>query len=221
MNHSYVAVAALLALLSVVSAHADTVRARCDIFPKGEDRASASLLCDFSQRQGFVSIQRADGVRYELRPSDDTAGNYQDAQGRAAYRQSGLGSEGLIFRLADESVFVYWDASALDAGQSDADSPTAPYSTADYDATTVLPCSFGSAAHDQSCPAGILRAAVGSASIRILKPDGEERVLNFDGDRVGTPGAAKLSFSHDSGEWTISIDGSEFFRVPDAAVSGG
>ena len=216
-----------LVLLSGLAAPAgaDTTQARCDIYPKGEDRASAVLACDFSQRQGFVSIQRADGVRYELKPSDDVAGNYSDQDGRPAYRQSGLGRDGLIFRLATESVYVYWDASTLPgsgAGSgSGPDSPTSPYSTADYDATTLLPCSFSGPTYDQSCPAGILRGDAGAASIRILKPDGNERVLTIAGDDVSTPNGGALSASRAEDEWRIDIDGREFYRVPEAAVSGG
>ncbi|EAW39156.1 hypothetical protein [Lyngbya sp. PCC 8106] len=32
------------------SAKADTVKVRCDFYPKGEDKASASEVCTFSQR---------------------------------------------------------------------------------------------------------------------------------------------------------------------------
>jgi hypothetical protein len=200
---------------------ADTTEARCDIYPKGDDHASATLACDFSQRQGYVSIQRADGVRYELQPSDDVAGNYTDQDGRPAYRRSGLGNKGLIFRLADESVFVYWDASTLPSATPDPDSPTAPYTTADYDATALLPCSFEGPSHDLSCPAGIKRGDAGAASIRIMKPDGVERVLNITDTDVSSPGGGDLSWKRVDGDWDIRIDGKEFFTVPEAAVYGG
>ncbi|MDH5209746.1 MAG: PliI family lysozyme inhibitor of I-type lysozyme [Burkholderiaceae bacterium] len=106
--------AALLALLLAgTAARADTVQARCDIYPKGHDKASAVIPCTFSQRQGYVSIDRSDGVRHELAPKGDRAGHYVDERGRPAYRQSGLGKRGQIYRLADESVYVYWDATGL------------------------------------------------------------------------------------------------------------
>jgi len=41
-------------------------------------------------------------------------GNYKDNQGYPVYRQSGLGKEGLIFKLKEESVYVYWDTSELE-----------------------------------------------------------------------------------------------------------
>jgi hypothetical protein len=100
-------------LLMSAAAHADTVSARCDIYPKGSDRASAVVPCTFSQRQGHVSIDRADGVRHELAPKGDQPGNYVDQNGKPAYRQSGLGTRGQIYRLARESVYVYWDTAGL------------------------------------------------------------------------------------------------------------
>jgi Periplasmic lysozyme inhibitor of I-type lysozyme len=109
-----VAIFATVALL-MAAAHADTVSARCDIYPKGSDRASAVVPCTFSQRQGHVSIDRADGVRHELAPKGDQPGNYVDQNGKPAYRQSGLGTRGQIYRLARESVYVYWDTAGLPA----------------------------------------------------------------------------------------------------------
>lgn len=91
------------------SAKADTVTARCDVYPKGEDRATYSDLCTFSQRQGVVGIQLQNGKRYDLVPAGKNPGNYRDQAGKVAYRQSGLGDKGQIFRLATESIYVYWD----------------------------------------------------------------------------------------------------------------
>ena len=108
----------LLSLGINIEARADTVDARCDIYPKGMDKASASIACTFSQRQGFINIIRSDGKKHELRPTGDQPGNFLDQSGQPAYRRSGLGKDGLIFRLADESVYVYWDASSLSANEA-------------------------------------------------------------------------------------------------------
>jgi hypothetical protein len=94
-------------------AAADTVQARCDIYPKGEDRASASIPCTFSQRRGYVAIDRSDGIRHELSPKGDRPGTYVDEKGRPAYRNRGLGSAGQIYRLADQSIYVYWSTAGL------------------------------------------------------------------------------------------------------------
>ncbi|NQE35695.1 hypothetical protein [Microcoleus asticus] len=92
-----------------VSVKADTVNARCDVYPKGEDRTVSSSPCTFSQRQGAVGIQLENGKRYDLTPVGNQPGNYRDRNGRPAYRQAGLGERGQIYRLATESIFVYWD----------------------------------------------------------------------------------------------------------------
>lgn len=90
-------------------AKADTVNARCDVFPKGEDRAKSSGLCTFSQRQGSVDIQLENGKRYDLTLDSNQPVNYRDQNGRRSYRQAGLSDKGQIYRLATESIFVYWD----------------------------------------------------------------------------------------------------------------
>ena len=106
---------ALAALLVVLPAHSDTAAARCDVYPLGESKASKSLHCEFSQRQGYVSITRSDGIAYHLSPKGDAVGNYLDQDGQPVYRRSGLGAEGLIFQMSELSIYVYWDATLEDA----------------------------------------------------------------------------------------------------------
>ncbi len=96
------------------SAKADTVKVRCDFYPKGEDKASASELCTFSQRQGYISIERQNGTRYEFSPVGDEPGNFEDESGEAVYRQSGLEDRGQIFRMSEESIYIYWDTAPFD-----------------------------------------------------------------------------------------------------------
>lgn len=103
---------ALFSLGCGVAARADTVKARCDIYPKGSDTVSQVVACTYSQRQGQVAIDRADGVRHELSPQG-APGNYIDQNGRKAVRSKGLGSQGHIYRLAKESIYVYWDTAGL------------------------------------------------------------------------------------------------------------
>ncbi len=107
--------AALVLLGSLGAARADTVNARCDIYPKGSDTVSKVVACTYSQRQGYVAIDRADGVRRELSPQG-SPGNYIDENGKKAIRSKGLGTKGQIYRLAEESIFVYWDAAGLPGG---------------------------------------------------------------------------------------------------------
>ena len=64
------------------------------------------LACTFGQRQGYITITRADGVTHDLSPVGDAPGNFRDQDGRAVYRQDGgLGDQGVVFRLPDESVY--------------------------------------------------------------------------------------------------------------------
>jgi hypothetical protein len=102
-----------LASISMTSlAKADTVDARCDFYPIGEDSASSWGSCTFSQRQGYITIRTPDGRVYEFSPVGDQPGNFVDASGNPVYRESGLGDAGQIFRLADESIFVYWETAS-------------------------------------------------------------------------------------------------------------
>lgn len=107
-------IAAVIALAWTTPSEADSTRARCDIYPAGEDHTDTMIPCTFSQRQGYVTIRRDDGITHELSPMGDTPGNFRDQHGRTVYRQSGLGDQGLIFRFPDESVYVYWSTAALD-----------------------------------------------------------------------------------------------------------
>ena len=106
-----------LAFIASSGAAADSMDARCDIFPKGEDHTNVVISCVFSQRQGYITITRSDGVVHDLSPEGDIPGNYRDADGKAVYRQSSLGKDGQIFRFTDESIYVYWDTAGLPATQ--------------------------------------------------------------------------------------------------------
>ena len=121
-------------------AAADWAQARCDSYPAGEDHTRVMIPCTFSQRQGYITISRSDGVTHELSPAGDAPGNFTDQDGQLVYRQAGLGDQGLIFRFPDVSVFVYWSTAALQP--SEEDNPTWPFTTRDYDATALLHCPF-------------------------------------------------------------------------------
>jgi hypothetical protein len=200
------------------SVMADTVKARCDIYPRGSDHASKMLPCSFSQRQGYVTIRRDDGVTHELSPSGDVPGNFSDARGRAAYRNSGLGDQGQIYRLHDETVYVYWSTAALHP--DDNNNATAPFSTKDYDATTLLRCRAVDDANFARCPAGILRMQGGQASIVIQNQKGEQFTINFMKDYINaTNRQVDARFENDT--WIVTIDGKELYEVPLAAIEGG
>lgn len=217
MNHR---TTLILAVLTVCAgeALADTADARCDIYPAGEDHADKMIPCTFSQRQGYVSIDRSDGVRHELSPVGDTPGNFEDQDGRTVYRQSGLGDQGLIFRFPDESVYIYWSTAALTP--ADSDNPTYPFSTADYDATALLRCRAAGSPDFGTCPAGILRMEDRQASIVVLSPAGEQFTINFLTDVVNATNR-EVDANLDGDLWTVTINDGDVYEVPLAAIEGG
>jgi len=204
-------------------AMADWTDARCDIYPRGEDHSGTSIPCVFGQRQGYITIDRSDGVTHDLSPLDDAPGHFRDANGKDVYRQSGMGKAGLIFRFADESVFVYWDTAGL-PGDSDEDNYTAPYTTGKFDATARLACSLQGkvTTGNGGCAVGINRGPkTGQAVIVIMRSDGVERILQFDGDSVVSPGEGKIRAQRLPDEWAITIDDAESYHIPVAVIEGG
>lgn len=207
-----------MALAWVATSTADSTAARCDVYPAGEDHTDKMIHCTFSQRQGYITITREDGVTHDLSPQGDSPGNYRDQDGREVYRQSGLGDQGLIFRFPDQSVYVYWSTAALEpAGE---DNPTAPFMTKDYDATTLLRCRTVGAAHFASCPAGVLRMDEGQASVVVQSPKGEQFTINFMKDYINVTNR-EASGSLDGDTWIVTIDGAEIYEVPLAVIEGG
>jgi len=208
----------VVAAVWAAPAAADTTDARCDIYPAGSDTAAKTIPCTFSQRQGHVTVTRDDGVKHDLEPTGEAAGNFRDQDGRAVYRQSGLGDQGLIFRFPDESVYVYWSTAAL--RPTDSDNPTAPFTTKDYDATTILRCRAVGETDFGNCPAGILRMENRQASIVVQSPKGEQFTINFMTDYVNATNREATAVL-DGDLWTVTIDGKEVYQVPLAAIEGG
>jgi hypothetical protein len=214
--HVKIAISALVVLAG--HAVADTTEARCDIYPAGQDHTDMMIPCTFSQRQGHVTINRSDGVLHKLSPVGDIPGNFKDQDGRTAYRQDGLGDQGLIFRFPDESVYIYWDTAALAPG--DLDNPTYPFSTADYDATTLLRCRAAGTSDFGTCPAGILRMENRQASIVVMSPAGERFTINFLADVVNATNR-EVDARLDGDLWIVTIDDGDEYEVPLAAIEGG
>ncbi|MEO4040827.1 hypothetical protein AAFN47_04370 [Hoeflea sp. CAU 1731] len=197
---------------------ADTTQARCDIYPAGSDTVEATIPCTFSQRQGYITITREDGVVHDLEPTGEAAGNFRDQNANAVYRNSGLGDQGLIFRFPEESVFVYWSTAGLNP--ADPDNPTAPFTTDDYDATTILRCRAVGEAEFGNCPAGVLRMENRQASIVVQSPDGEQFTINFMTDYVNATNREAEAVL-DGDLWTVTINGKEIYEIPLAAIEGG
>ena len=197
---------------------ADWTDARCDIYPRGEDKASAMIPCTFGQRQGAVTITRKDGVTHNLTPVGNVPGNFRDQRGRTVYRQSGPGDQGLIFRFPDESVYVYWNTSALELATPD--HPTWPFTTQEYDATTLLRCRTAGDSEFGECPAGILRMEDKQASVVVQNQAGVQFTINFMTNYINATNR-KVDARLEGDIWIITIDGDEVYEVPLAAIEGG
>jgi len=210
---------ALLLVLAATPSFADSTKARCDIYPAGSDHTDMMIGCTFSQRQGYVTITRDDGVTHELTPVGNQAGRYHDQYGHQVIRESGLGDQGLIFRLPTESIYVYWNTAALEP-VADEDNPTAPFSTADYDATTLLRCRAVGETQTGNCPAGILRMDGGQASIVVRSQAGEQFTINFMSDYINATNR-KAEARRDGDTWIVTIDDTDVYEVPLAAIEGG
>ena len=209
----------LLLVFAATLAFADSTKARCDIYPAGSDHADLMIGCIFSQRQGYVTITRDDGVTHELMPVGDQPGNYHDQHGNPVTRENDLRDQGLIFRLPTESIYVYWNTAALEP-VADEDNPTAPFSTADYDATSLLRCRAVGETESVNCPAGILRMGGGQASIVVQSPAGEQFTINFMSDYINaTNRKAEARLEGDT--WIVLIDDTDVYEVPLAAIEGG
>lgn len=104
----------LAILLAAPAARADSAASLCELLPKGHSQPTALRACVFSQRQGFIGIQLAGGVRHDFSPQDGGPGNFTDAQGRPVQRVAGLGKRGQQFRLPDGSTLrVLWGSGPL------------------------------------------------------------------------------------------------------------
>jgi hypothetical protein len=214
----YAALALIASAVWAIPCAADWTEARCDIYSKGSDHTDKMIPCTFGQRQGYITITRSDGVTHDLTPVGDAPGNFHDQNGRPVYRQSGLGSEGLIFRFPDESVYVYWSTAAL--SPSAEDDPTAPFSTKDYDATTLLRCRAAGDKEYGNCPAGILRMENRQASIVVRSQLGKQFTINFMTDYVNaTVGEVDARLEGDT--WIVTRGNGEVYEVPLAAIEGG
>ena len=199
-------------------AAADTTEAACEIYPRGEDHTDVMIPCTFSQRQGYVTIVRSDGVTHELSPVGDAPGNFTDQDGSAVYRQSGLGDQGQVFRLPNESVYVYWNTSMLEP--NDESHPTWPFTTPEYDATALLRCKASADAGYGQCPAGALRIGSGEASVVVQDPSGEQFTINFMKDYVNATNR-EVDARLVGDTWVLNFANGQFWEVPVALIEGG
>jgi len=207
----------------MIPASADTADAICEVRKDGETKQGRSGPCDFSQRQGYIRMDLRNGETWDLEPTSH-ANEYRDQKGNKVKRS--FEGDAQVYKWEHKKILVTFVDRGYPPGHSSGHAsagglPPMPYSTREYSATAYFRCSLGSPTHDQMCPGGIHRGDRGSASIRIRRADGHERVLNFERGDVTTPGKGRLTWGKQGDEWYVGIDDREFYIVPEAAVSGG
>lgn len=89
-----------------------------------------------------------------------------------------------------------------------------------YHATGTVPCSIGAEAiESKRCEFGVIRGNPGQAELHVQYPGHDMRVLTFRNGGVTTNGQLRVSKSDDL--WSIEVDGSEHYQVPEAVIVGG
>lgn len=198
--------AALATLVALVPAKADTTTARCDVYPRGEDRATSSDTCTFSQRQGHITITLKDGTTYDLTASPTQAATYTDQNGRPATREDDLGTAGTIYRLADVSIYVYWDASTV--------------SSEPRRGGGNVPCSAGQPSYNRLCQAAGIYGD-GHATLTLVGPGGDAHHLYYDGQTMySTDPEDQVVMQVIDGQYLVSVNDAEFFRLDEIMVTG-
>ena len=72
---------AVCLLAGIGGARADSIDATCEVRKEGDKQKGKSGPCTFSQRQGYISIDRKNGDTISLSPSGG-AGQYRDQHGK-------------------------------------------------------------------------------------------------------------------------------------------
>lgn len=89
-----------------------------------------------------------------------------------------------------------------------------------WDARGTMPCSMGRPGYNQSCPWTVVRRGQANATLRITKPDGTVRVMQFRRGEF-TSGQARLQYRRDGDFWLVNVNDREFYRFADAVFTGG
>lgn len=136
---------------------------------------------------------------------------------------------GRILATVDGISVVSVPRAATNGAQAGADGDALVPGT-NFNATADIRCSMDGSAPTAMCSAGVRRGAGpdGSTYVEITRPNGQQRVLVFEGTRPLTAlgaeadGSSDYSFSTSrSGDETTISFGPERYIIPDAFVVGG
>lgn len=131
---------------------------------------------------------------------------------------------------APEATASAADAAAAPDGTDMAQSDDALVPGTQYNATTILDCSFDGTAVTEGCNAGVMRNSgeAGMHMVEVTKPDGMKRVIFYEGT---TPTGADGSEADGSSDWDFEVTrdgdtvtvvfGPETYTIPDAVITGG
>ena len=99
---------------------ADTRTAECELFHHGDRDDKHSGRCEFSQRQGYITIRLRNGKTFELSPTDEHR-HYRDQKGHAVkLRDAGTSSS--IYKWEKKRLEVHWNR-APDHSRREYESP--------------------------------------------------------------------------------------------------
>jgi hypothetical protein len=91
-----------------------------------------------------------------------------------------------------------------------------------YHATGRVPCSMGSAPQGSAqCDYSVIRGKPGNAEVHVTPPGGFKRVLSFAAGKVSADSGARVKATRSADGWSVDINDHEYYRIPDAVISGG
>lgn len=220
-----VAIAALALGAWSTAARADTAQATCEVRQHGEEKSHASGPCEFSQRQGYVSIALRNGKRIELSPTDKPH-HFKDADGdKVVFEKHGDAS---AYKWdGGQRILVTFGAAAPAASAEDRSADASGRAGAgNFDATGQVPCAQAKGQPMGQCSFGVARAGGGTATVVVTRPDGRKRSLFFENgkalsaDTSQADGYGEFRAHKEADLFRIQV-GDERYEIPEAVITGG
>lgn len=87
------------------------------------------------------------------------------------------------------------------------------------DAKGTMPCSMGRPAYNRQCPWTVRRLSQSQATIRITRPGGRVRILQFSRGEFSSAGA-RLKYRRAGDFWLLSVNDREFYRFASVVITG-
>lgn len=203
----------------MVSANQQAARVRGTI--RGRDAVDYVVRAEGGQTM-TISLQTSNGANYFnlLPPGSRNAAIFTGSTSGKRFRQRLAGS-------GDYRIRVYLMRSAARRNEVARYVLTVSLvghvshrSGGKVDARGRMPCSIGRPGYNQSCAWTVMRQASGNATLRITKPDGRVRVLQFRRGEF-TSGQARMQYRKSGDFWLVSVNDREFYRFSNAVFTGG